>query len=241
MSRNPPRGDFHRDSAVHGRVDVRSPATPSSPDPLRDVTTYDARRAEVAAMIDEADRQDNHPMGPDGLADALMEIADGWYREALILQSSALPSAPDHRPESGPCEECGYHAGVEPENDRAHESWLARHQRHSVPDHRLREALDTLMATPAPHCGECSQRTDVDDERYWTRLAAVLQLVDVRAVLSEATPSSEPALDVERLSASVIEALNAVDDEWTADELTDLIAAEYRRLSASQPPESDIQ
>ena len=43
-----------------------------------DPATYDARRAEVAAMIDEADRQDDGPMGPDGLADALMEIAEGW-------------------------------------------------------------------------------------------------------------------------------------------------------------------
>ncbi len=50
---------------------------------FNDTATYDERRREVAEMIEEADRQDDHPMGPDGLADALMDIALGWLRAAL--------------------------------------------------------------------------------------------------------------------------------------------------------------
>jgi hypothetical protein len=58
-----------------------------------DPSTYDARRAEVAAMIDEGDRQDDHPMGPDGLADALMEIAEGWSTEAWNAALQAVEEA----------------------------------------------------------------------------------------------------------------------------------------------------
>jgi hypothetical protein len=57
-----------------------------------DPSTYDARRAEVAEMIDQADRQDDVPMGPDGLADALMEIAEGWVRAALSTEREEPPA-----------------------------------------------------------------------------------------------------------------------------------------------------
>jgi len=53
----------------------------------------------------------------------------------------------------------------------------------------------------------------------------------VQRAARSASPRIGGPLAVERLRASVIEALNAVDDEWTAGELTDLIAAEYERLS----------
>ena len=51
---------------------------------------YEQRQREVRDMIEEADRQADEPMGPDGLADALTEIADGWAKAAL----SASPAEP---------------------------------------------------------------------------------------------------------------------------------------------------
>ncbi len=70
-------------------VDGVSVARQSPLDRLNDTSLYDARRREVADMIYEADAQDDHPMGPDGLADALMEIALGWLRAALSAETDA--------------------------------------------------------------------------------------------------------------------------------------------------------
>lgn len=74
-------------------------------------------------------------------------------------------------------------------------------------------------------------------------------------VLSEATPSSEPALNVERLEKAFV---HVIDRRPTKVEVTYFyggtipvehqraaflrdVIAEYRRLAASQPPEPDIQ
>lgn len=66
--------------------------------------SYEDRRAEVLEMIEEGDQQDDHAMSPDGLADALMEIADGWTKQALQTVATARASA-------GPLAECGCGGG----------------------------------------------------------------------------------------------------------------------------------
>jgi hypothetical protein len=67
------------------------PSHPTASDPL-DIRFHDERRAEVAEMVAEGDANaDDGLMGPDGLADGLLTLAEGWVRASLASHPTAEP------------------------------------------------------------------------------------------------------------------------------------------------------
>jgi hypothetical protein len=76
--------DEHRRAAT-------DPSHPTASDPL-DIRFHDERRAEVAEMVAEGDANaDDGLMGPDGLADGLLTLAEGWVRASLASHPTAEP------------------------------------------------------------------------------------------------------------------------------------------------------
>lgn len=128
----------------------------------------------------------------------------------------------------------------------------------SAPDHRLREALldilemskgEPRMGGGATFMGNAHRMGRIHNRARQAFGEAEITILPSRAVLSEATPSSEPALDVGRLAKAlrgvdVLEGYAWEDDVpegWRHRKLATAIAAEYRRLSASQTPEPGIK
>jgi hypothetical protein len=79
------------DAGIQDVTDAVRAALPATEPDAAGLPSDDERRREVREMIEEADRRDDAPMGSDGLADALMEIADGWARAALSTEKEEPP------------------------------------------------------------------------------------------------------------------------------------------------------
>jgi hypothetical protein len=102
--------------------------------------------------------------------------AELWEAFGLVADA-VLAARATSTPAGRPCPYC--------QNIDGHSFDCPRPRATSTPA-GLREALDALLKTPAPHCNECPNRSDADEATYRERLSAVMALVEARAALQGA-------------------------------------------------------